>query len=249
LHSSWQLHYLLPRIERRSLSGYVADRLRELIMRGDLPAGQQLPSLRTLASHLGISIPTLREALTALAYSGLIELHQGRGCFVSRRPGAARTVAVNFHRSSTTDLATLRTMIEPVASRLAADRRDQRLGTELAMLAGERARLARSGYAQEFAATDAAFHRMMVSGSGVPLAIDLHRRTMDRLHDPGLRRAADLADDATLDDMHYRLADAVGRGDAATAVRLTNELVKIEVGANRIDMAHPARAGPIPPLP
>lgn len=218
-------------------------------MRGDLRPGQRLPPLRTLAKHLGISIPTLREALQALAYSGLVELHHGVGCFVSSRPGAARSLAVNFHRSSTEELTALRTMIEPLASGLAAHQADPRLGTELAFLAGERARMARFGNAEAFAATDAAYHRMMVGGSRMPVAIDLHRRAMDRLHDPSLRHAADLADNGALDQTHYQLADAVQRGDGATAVMLATELVAMETAREEATATHPARAGPISPLP
>jgi DNA-binding FadR family transcriptional regulator len=248
LHSSWNLHTLLPRVERRSLPGYVADRLRELIMRGDLAPREQLPSLRTLSTHLGISVPTLREAYQALAHTGLIELRQGAGCFVSVRPHAARSVAVNFHRSGTGHLTALRAMIEPVASGMAAQRPNSRLGAELALLAGERARLARSPYADDFVASDAAFHRAVVTGSRMPLAIDLHRRAVDRLHDPGVAHAVELAEDRHFEEMHYELADAVRRGDTQTAVRLAADLVRIETGPTMSSVVHPARAGPIAPL-
>jgi GntR family transcriptional repressor for pyruvate dehydrogenase complex len=51
----------------------------EGIERAGLPRGGRLPIERDLARELGISIPTLRQALTVLARSGLIAPRQGKG--------------------------------------------------------------------------------------------------------------------------------------------------------------------------
>jgi DNA-binding FadR family transcriptional regulator len=212
-------------------------------MRGDLKPGEQLPSIRSMASHLGVSVPTVRQALQALAYPGLLELRQGVGCFVARRPGAGRTLAINFHRSSADQLVSLRTMIEPLASGLAASRTRPMIGAQMRLLAGERARLARSPYAAEFVSADAAFHRVMVKGASLPIATDLHRRAMEQLQDATLPHAVDLAEDPVLEDLHFRLAEAVEQGAADLAVRLASELVAIETGSP-FPPAHPPRAGP-----
>ena len=58
--------------------------------------GSQLPSENDLAAELGISRPTLREALTELQTQGVIERRRGVGTFVadekpaSLRPGIER---------------------------------------------------------------------------------------------------------------------------------------------------------------
>jgi GntR family transcriptional repressor for pyruvate dehydrogenase complex len=51
----------------------------EGIERAGLGVGARLPVERELAAQLGISIPTLRQALTVLARSGLLESRQGKG--------------------------------------------------------------------------------------------------------------------------------------------------------------------------
>jgi GntR family transcriptional repressor for pyruvate dehydrogenase complex len=51
----------------------------EGIERAGLHAGERLPVERELAAELGISIPTLRQALTVLARSGLVSARQGKG--------------------------------------------------------------------------------------------------------------------------------------------------------------------------
>jgi GntR family transcriptional repressor for pyruvate dehydrogenase complex len=55
------------------------EQLIEGIERAGLRPGARLPTERDLAAELGISIPTLRQALTVLGRSGLIDSRQGKG--------------------------------------------------------------------------------------------------------------------------------------------------------------------------
>ena len=61
------------RMPRTSLHEQAADRLRTLIVRGDLQPGQPLGEA-DLSDALGISRTPLREALKQLATEGLVEL-------------------------------------------------------------------------------------------------------------------------------------------------------------------------------
>ena len=84
----------LPRSpDTRRLYHLIADKLRVLIQRGDHPEGSRLPPERDLAQQLGVSRPSLREALIALEIEGTVEIRMGSGVYVctqaSRRPGAA----------------------------------------------------------------------------------------------------------------------------------------------------------------
>ena len=60
-----------------------------MIGEGYWRAGERLPSQRDLASQLGISISSLREALQALQVMGVLEVKQGEGTFVSRHSDQA----------------------------------------------------------------------------------------------------------------------------------------------------------------
>jgi GntR family negative regulator for fad regulon and positive regulator of fabA len=53
-------------------------RLIEAILDGHFPVGSNLPGERELAEQLGITRPTLREALQRLARDGWLDIHQGR---------------------------------------------------------------------------------------------------------------------------------------------------------------------------
>lgn len=61
---------------------FIVDELRRLIVSGELPTGEQLPSETELAARFMVSKPTLRSALEVLQTEGLVEKFHGRGNFV-----------------------------------------------------------------------------------------------------------------------------------------------------------------------
>lgn len=69
-------------IEPQRLYRQISDQLRKLIVDGEFPVGSRLPSERDLAVQLGVSRPSLREALIALEVEGFIEVHMGSGIYV-----------------------------------------------------------------------------------------------------------------------------------------------------------------------
>jgi DNA-binding FadR family transcriptional regulator len=76
-------------IEPRRLYRQVADQLRQLIEAGEFRAGERLPPERELAVKLGISRPTVREALIALEVEGRVRIRVGSGIYVTAPPAAA----------------------------------------------------------------------------------------------------------------------------------------------------------------
>jgi DNA-binding GntR family transcriptional regulator len=69
-------------IERRPLHNELAERLRHLIVEGDLAPGEKL-SERDLCSRFGVSRTPLREALKVLSAEGLVRLTPHRGAAVA----------------------------------------------------------------------------------------------------------------------------------------------------------------------
>lgn len=68
------------------LSDRVAERLQALIVERQLPGGARLPAERHLAAELGVSRPSLREAIRKLASEGILESRRGGGTYVCRTP-------------------------------------------------------------------------------------------------------------------------------------------------------------------
>jgi DNA-binding FadR family transcriptional regulator len=69
-------------IEPRRLYRQIADQIRALIRSGEFVAGARLPPERDLAKQLGVSRPSVREALIALEVEGLVEVRIGSGIYV-----------------------------------------------------------------------------------------------------------------------------------------------------------------------
>jgi DNA-binding FadR family transcriptional regulator len=69
-------------IEPRRLYRQIADQIRGLVRSGEYPAGSRLPPERDLARQLGVSRPSVREALIALEVEGLVDVRIGSGIYV-----------------------------------------------------------------------------------------------------------------------------------------------------------------------
>lgn len=69
-------------IRPKKLSEEIVDQIKELIARGELQPGQRIPSERELASFLGVSRPSVREAIMVLEAMGFLDSRQGGGTYV-----------------------------------------------------------------------------------------------------------------------------------------------------------------------
>jgi DNA-binding FadR family transcriptional regulator len=76
-------------IEPRRLYRQIADQIRTLIRTREFPAGSRLPPERDLARQLGVSRPSVREALIALEVEGLVDVRIGSGIYVLGGDGGA----------------------------------------------------------------------------------------------------------------------------------------------------------------
>lgn len=78
-------------MQKRKLSDQIADQLEGMIADGTLAPGARLPAERQLAERLGISRPSLREAIQKLASKGLLHTRQGGGTYVTESLGHSFT--------------------------------------------------------------------------------------------------------------------------------------------------------------
>jgi GntR family transcriptional regulator len=63
----------------------IEDRVRSLIVAGELNEGEELPSIRVLAADLRVSVITVKRAYDELEAEGFLTSVQGKGCYVSVR--------------------------------------------------------------------------------------------------------------------------------------------------------------------
>lgn len=69
-------------VETQRLYRQIADQLRAAIQAGEWQVGERLPAERDLAKQLGVSRPSVREALIALEVEGFVEVRTGSGVYV-----------------------------------------------------------------------------------------------------------------------------------------------------------------------
>lgn len=67
----------------RPLYEQITTQIKTAIMSGELQAGEAIPSVRSLAKSLQISVLTVQKAYANLQEDGFIETTAGKGCYVS----------------------------------------------------------------------------------------------------------------------------------------------------------------------
>jgi GntR family transcriptional repressor for pyruvate dehydrogenase complex len=73
-------------VTRQNLADDLAQRITQLIQKGEFAAGDRLPAIATMARQFGVGSPTLREALRKLETVGVVDIRHGSGVYVTRAP-------------------------------------------------------------------------------------------------------------------------------------------------------------------
>jgi GntR family transcriptional repressor for pyruvate dehydrogenase complex len=114
----------LPAVTR--ISDQIASELESRILEGSLKPGKRLPAERELALELGVSRPSLREAIQKLVSKGLVTTRHGGGSYVTDRLEAPFVdpwqEMLSGHPLLQGDLLEFRHMLEGQAASLAAAR-------------------------------------------------------------------------------------------------------------------------------
>lgn len=226
---------------RTRLSDVVYDQLEKMVADGALRPGEALPSERDLAQRLGVSRPSLREALLKLESRQLIEARAGGGYLIAN--ASAVRIAdpleqlMARHAQAAHDMMEMREVLEAMAVRLAAaratddDLRRLRGATE----ALEAAFARHDGVApmDDLAELDARFHVVLAEAThNVALAHTMHaiggllRGAVIQSYHAMQRRGTTMAH---LIEQHRVILDAVASRDpdrAQEAVRAHLAFIK-----------------------
>ena len=111
-------------VEPQRLYRQIAEQLRQLMASGEFAVGSRLPAERDLAVQLGVSRPSVREALIALEVEGMIEVRTGSGIYVQSTTAAKRPPAHTTSDTSTEwgplEVMSARILVESEVAALAA---------------------------------------------------------------------------------------------------------------------------------
>jgi GntR family transcriptional repressor for pyruvate dehydrogenase complex len=167
------------------LSAAVVRQVEELILRGILQPGERLPPERELAERLGVSRPSLRDAIARLQEVGLLSTKPGAGVFVADVLGSAFSPALTAlfarHDEAAIDYLSFRRDMEGLAAERAA-----RLGsdTDLAVISEIFAKMENahdSRSATDEAALDAQFHMAIIEASHNVIMLHMMRSMYELL--------------------------------------------------------------------
>jgi GntR family transcriptional repressor for pyruvate dehydrogenase complex len=144
------------------------NKIKDMIVSGELGPGDRLPKEAELADRLGLSRNSLREAVKALSLIRVLDVRQGDGTYVtSLEPRLlldAMTFVVDFHRDDTVlEFLEVRRILEPAATAMAAlAMPDAQIGQLRAILD----ELPADPSVEALVANDLEFHRRIALGSG-----------------------------------------------------------------------------------
>jgi GntR family transcriptional repressor for pyruvate dehydrogenase complex len=186
-------------------------RIKEMIVSGQLRAGQRLPREADLAERLGLSRSSLREAVKALSVIRILDVRQGDGTYVTRlEPNQlleALSFVVDFHQDGTVlEVLEVRRILEPAATAMAAQHADDATVARLYALCDQ----ADAADPPDHGRLDAEFHRLVAEASGnsyLARLLDILSGSPARARSSPDTIDAGAAQQALVE--HRRIADAV----------------------------------------
>jgi DNA-binding FadR family transcriptional regulator len=155
-----------------SLTDEAIERIKEMIVSGELRPGNRLPKEADLAERLGLSRNSLREAVRALSFIRVLDVRHGDGTYVtSLQPEVLLDTVgfvLDFHRDdSVLNLLEVRRILEPPATAMAAMRMTDKQLAALGALVDGGTDI--TGVVEN----DLEFHRQIAIGSGNPALASL----------------------------------------------------------------------------
>ena len=218
------------RVKRSRVHEDIVQQMTQLIRDGKLRPGDKLPPERELAETLGVSRPTLRNALRVLEGLRMIESRQGDGTYVSQANFeqllAPLAAVLSTRAFLVKDILELRQIIEPPIAEWAAVKARAEDIEELENILAVQAKKAGAGL--ETAEEDTRFHYAIAEATGNQMVVHLIDLVMSLLGEVRAswlqvpdRREVSLAGHSAI------LAAIKGRDQAAAAQAMKEHIKKI----------------------
>ena len=210
-------------IASRKAPQMIISQIRGAILQGKIAPGEKLPSSAELMKRFSVSKATLREALRALEFLGLIDIRKGAkgGIYASEVDiNVSRDSLINFFHFknvSVQNLSEVRKVLEPYATKVAAQRiMDGEIEVlekinqdcELALAKDQHDRISKELVN---------FHRVIAQCTANPVLIFILTFVEDLLQDTKDLLRPDRSFFRTVVDAHKRIVDALAKRDAESA--------------------------------
>jgi GntR family transcriptional repressor for pyruvate dehydrogenase complex len=203
-----------------SVTDEAIEKIKEMIISGELRPGDRLPREADLAQRLGLSRSSLREAVRALSLVRILDVRQGDGTYVTSLDAALLLEALSFvielhHDRSVLELLEARRLLEAEAAALAAVRIAPDQIAELHALIDA---MPGCTDVEEFVENDIGFHGTIAAAAGNSVVSKLLESLSGRTIRARIWRAITEsgATDRTVAE-HRAICDAIERGSPELA--------------------------------
>ncbi len=217
------------RIETKRKSTYAAEQIVEAIRRGRYKVGDKLPPEREIAEQMGVSRPSVREAISALQIAGILESRPGDGTYVVRVPQSLEeqypALVLLEQSESLAEAFEARRALEESVVRLACEKATpedlKRIGRELR----DMARAAQAQNFDAFMEANQRFHRAIAEATHNSLLLRALEPLLEVMRQrlPRELRGKYYREDARkferTYEIHRRIFEALAARDAARAAR------------------------------
>ena len=220
---------MFKKISPRKISDEIIEQFKELISRGELKPGDELPSERLLAESIGVSRPPLREALQALQTMGFVEIRPRSKIVVKsitgKTLGEPISQLIEDDVSKVFELLEIRRALEAWTAYIATKRATKEdIANMERIIAKDQENLKQK---KDIAKTDADFHLAIATASHNTLLshlmatwYDLLWKTQRISRTKIFRHSGNYQ---TIADQHLALFQAIKAGDKEKASRIARE--------------------------
>jgi len=220
------------KVRPRKVSAVAAEQLISAIKAGMFPVGSKLPSEFELAEEMGVSRPSIREALSALQAVGLIASHPGSGNYVLKIPSIDEEQDAPHlieTEAGCLEVMEARSVLEPPVAAYVARKHSPEEVAALKRVLEKMREEARKGDFPTYFEADKAFHRGLVDAAHnhliteavIPL-VDTMDQTLYRefTHHYYLKNVADLEQ---VVDVHCDIISAIEQSKPDLAAERVQE--------------------------
>jgi GntR family transcriptional regulator, transcriptional repressor for pyruvate dehydrogenase complex len=224
------------------------DKIKQMLVDGDLRPGDKLPVEKDLAASLGVSRNTLREAVRALSSLKVLQTRQGDGTYVTSLQPALLLdgmgfVADLYREDGELQFLHVRRLLEPEATALAVSRLTDADLAGLRELLDEAHDLVQAEMIDHdrLMANDRAFHSLITSHCGNPVLAALVENTSGKTVQARLWRGRlDAGADARTVAEHRLIYDAIIAGDSERArLRAAAHILGVEDAVRAMTVSTP----------
>lgn len=214
-------------IKRESTLEVIVQQIKDQIKKGILKPGEKLPSERKLADLLRVSRASIREAIQALAFSGYLEVIQGKGTYILEIATQYDEIVKFFSEFSNYSLDYLmeaRIMLEGEFARLATLNASQEEIDVIERIFNE---IAKSKDINSFVVKDLKFHLTIAKATHNPIMNGIMKIIVEMLYKE-TQKIIEISKDTRVNTIETtrNLVQAIKQRNAEQAKELMSEHIR-----------------------